>query len=177
VPCCPGRPSSAVSDPCGRLVCQRCWSWAAPATTLLRLTPWTAMDSYQPSDRTAAAHAIAAQHAATLSAAAGPQQTAAGSGRGGVRGVRCGVCLLADSRGVKTHRQGTHHIQVWCCPGGQVTRWNTVLGTARLFGSLNTGQWWWWVTVQGAEIMAAKDWASHHFLMPVLRCIWVARRQ
>lgn len=74
------------------------------------------MDNYTPSDQTAAAHSIAAQHAATLAAARVPQPPA---GAGGVAGVwvtpRVPLRVYAgheDGRGVKTHVRGLHHIQV-----------------------------------------------------------------
>lgn len=77
------------------------------------------MDNYTPSDQTAAARNIAAQHAATLAAAgvAQPQQppaTAAGVW------VTPRVPLRVysgheDHRGVKTHVRGLHHIQVCVC--------------------------------------------------------------
>jgi predicted ABC-class ATPase len=87
------------------------------------------MDSYTPSDQTAAAHAIAASHAATLAAAGvadahAPPQQQQQQGAAGVW-VTPRVPLrvydgCADTRGVKTHVRGLHHIQVraqsfWSC--------------------------------------------------------------
>lgn len=74
------------------------------------------MDNYTPSDQTAAAHSIAAQHAATLAAAGVPQPPASAAGAAGVW-VTPRVPLRVysgheDSRGVKTHVRGLHHIQV-----------------------------------------------------------------
>lgn len=72
------------------------------------------MDNYRPSDQTAAAHAIAAQHAATL-AAAGIPQPAPGALVGWwftsrvLQSVHPGS---SNSRDVKTYVRGTHHIQV-----------------------------------------------------------------
>ena len=79
------------------------------------------MDNYTPSDQTAAAHNIAAQHAATLAAAGVQQQqqqqpaAAAGGGPGVWFTPRAPVRVYAgqdDYRGVKTHVRGLHHIQV-----------------------------------------------------------------
>lgn len=84
------------------------------------------MDNYTPSDQTAAAHSIAAQHAATLAAAGvqQPQPAAAGAASVWVT-PRVPVRVYAgqeDNRGVKTHVRGLHHIQVghqgWCQKGG-----------------------------------------------------------
>lgn len=80
------------------------------------------MDNYTPSDQTAAAHSIAAQHVATL-AAAGVQQPAPAAGGAAAVWVtpRAPLRVYAgpeDSRGVKTHVRGLHHIQVSrrsCC--------------------------------------------------------------
>ncbi|WIA16375.1 hypothetical protein OEZ85_013071 [Tetradesmus obliquus] len=80
------------------------------------------MDNYLPSDQTQAAHAIAAQHAATMAAvteAAPAAAAAAAVGqpvRGGVKVTpRVPQCVYAggqnDYRGVKTHVRGLHHIQ------------------------------------------------------------------
>jgi hypothetical protein len=76
------------------------------------------MDNYTPNDQTAAAHQIAAQHAATL-AAAGVQQPPPPAAAAGAAGVwvtpRIPVRVYSgheDSRGVKTHVRGLHHIQV-----------------------------------------------------------------
>jgi hypothetical protein len=75
------------------------------------------MDNYTPSDQTAAAHSIAAQHVATL-AAAGVQQLAPAAGGAAAVWVtpRAPLRVYAgpeDSRGVKTHVRSLHHIQVW----------------------------------------------------------------
>jgi predicted ABC-class ATPase len=77
------------------------------------------MDSYLPSDQTQAAHAIAAQHAATLAAMQGaaPAAAAVQQGQGSVRvtpRVPQQVCAAGQNnyRGVKTHVRGLHHIQV-----------------------------------------------------------------
>jgi hypothetical protein len=80
------------------------------------------MDNYTPSDQTAAAHSIAAQHVATL-AAAGVQQPAPAAGVAAAVWVtpRAPLRVYAgpeDSRGVKTHVRGLHHIQASrrsCC--------------------------------------------------------------
>jgi predicted ABC-class ATPase len=78
------------------------------------------MDSYLPSDQTQAAHAIAAQHAATLAAVHGAANAAAAGvqpQQGGVRVTpRVPQQVYAagqnDYRGVKTHVRSLHHIQV-----------------------------------------------------------------
>lgn len=79
------------------------------------------MDNYLPSDQTQAAHAIAAQHAATMAAVteAAPAAAAAVGQpvRGGVKvTLRVPQRVYAggqnDYRGVKTHVRGLHHIQV-----------------------------------------------------------------
>jgi len=73
------------------------------------------MDSYKPSDQTAAAHAIAAQHAATL-AAAGVAQEQAGAVTadwwGTPRVLQSVYPASSDGRDVKTYVRGTHNIQV-----------------------------------------------------------------
>jgi predicted ABC-class ATPase len=77
------------------------------------------MDNYLPSDQTQQAHAIAAQHAATL-AAVQPSAPAAAGGQleqGGVRVThrvpqRVYAAPQNDFRGVKTHVRGLRHIQV-----------------------------------------------------------------
>lgn len=82
------------------------------------------MDNYTPSDQTAAAHAIAAQHAATLAAAGVAQPPPAAAAAGVWLTPRVPVRVYAggaqdDFRGVKTHVRGLHHIQVlWCSLGG-----------------------------------------------------------
>lgn len=74
------------------------------------------MDNYTPSDQTAAAHAIASQHAATLAAAGVQQQQPAAAGAAGAwLTPRVPLRVYAgqeDNRGVKTHVRGLHHIQV-----------------------------------------------------------------
>ncbi|KAF6256247.1 hypothetical protein COO60DRAFT_1640911 [Scenedesmus sp. NREL 46B-D3] len=75
------------------------------------------MDSYLPSDQTQAAHAIAAQHAATLAALPGAASAAALQlGQGVVQLTprvpqRVYAAQQNDYRGVKTHVRGLHHIQ------------------------------------------------------------------
>jgi predicted ABC-class ATPase len=74
------------------------------------------MDNYTPSDQTTAAHSIASQHAATLAAAGVPQPPQATAGAAGVwvtpRVPQRVYSGHEDSRGVKTHVRGLHHIQV-----------------------------------------------------------------